>query len=460
MKGKEIPHSRTKMMVQDDKSVWIVGELTKNGVSLIAVIEKELAEIIPAEQIVPWTAWDAKLYGVFATTPESLWVVYPKTAAELADVMTLAHQKGWTVLVAGQGSKLSWGGLAKNTHLVVNTARLNGLIDHAVGDMTVTVEAGMYFAQLQKLLAPSNQWLPLDPAYPDQATIGGILATRDGGSLRHRYGSLRDLCLGLTFVRADGQIAKAGGRVVKNVAGYDLMKLFTGSFGTLGILTEVTLRLYPKPEFSKTIRVWGKALDLDAFLRSLLKTTLTPTAVDVIVFNQMSIAVRFQSLPESVMVQVQRCCDLADKNHLAMEVCLEEDEVQCWLHLREDKRPEQVFCKIGVLPTEAIATLDTIKTLCDQKDSTLSVRFHAASGVGMLSLSADTTTLAELISMVRSRCESAGGYLTVLEAPVAVKQQVDVWGMPESNTLAAMRQLKKHFDPQHLLNPGRFVGGI
>ena len=428
--------------------------------SLTDPIAEALAEILPAEQILYWKDWSVPLDKVLQASPEMLWVACPQSIGKLSEVMALAHQKGWRVLTAGQGSKLSWGGLAKNIDLVISTAGLNRLRDHAVADMTVTVEAGMPFSQLQTLLEKHQQWLPLDPAYPEQATIGGILATRDGGSLRHRYGGTRDLCLGLSFVRADGQIAKAGGKVVKNVAGYDLMKLFTGSFGTLGILSEVTLRLYPKPEFSKTVRVWGNGQELSSFLQALLKTTLTPTAVDVIVFNQMSIAVRFQSLPESVMVQVQRCCELADAQQLATEVCIEADEEQCWLNLTVDERPEQVLCKIGLLPADAIATLMSIKELCAQQGATLSVRFHASSGLGMLSLAAADETLFTLFSKLRSQCEAAGGYLTILEAPIALKEKVEVWGVPEGPTLAAMRQLKQQFDPNAILNPGRFVGGI
>lgn len=423
-------------------------------------IAEALARILSPEQILFWKDWSASPGAALETLPEKLWVACPQKEEELSKVMTLVHSNGWKVLIAGQGSKLAWGGLARQVDLVVSTAGLNRLIEHAVADMTVTVQAGMTFAHLQTLLAEHQQWLPLDPAYPDQASIGGILATRDGGSLRHRYGGTRDLCLGLSFVRADGQVAKAGGRVVKNVAGYDLMKLLTGSFGTLGILTEVTLRLYPRPEFSKTVRVWGSGAELSAFLQVLLKTTLTPTAVDVIVFNQMSIAVRFQSLPESVMGQVEACCKLAEVQSLAIEVCIEADEDQSWLNLTMDERPEQVLCKIGLLPAKAIATLMAIKELCAQQGTTLSVRFHASSGLGLLSLAAEDATLIALLPKLRSHCEAADGYLTILEAPMVIKKQVDVWGMAEGTTLAAMRQLKQQFDPKAILNPGRFVGGI
>ena len=159
---------------------------------------------------------------------------------------------------------------------IVSTQKLDRLIAHAVGDLTVTVEAGMKFAKLQEILATAGQFLPLDPAYPDRASIGGIIATADTGSLRHRYGGVRDLLLGITFVRADGKIAKAGGRVVKNVAGYDMMKLFTGAYGTLGILTEVTFRVYPLPTTEGTVILTGAADKLANLAKILLSKYFDP----------------------------------------------------------------------------------------------------------------------------------------------------------------------------------------
>jgi glycolate oxidase FAD binding subunit len=173
----------------------------------------------------------------------SLPIGLPTSESELAELVTIANRDRTQLVVAGNSTKLDWGGTVKGAKSIVSTQKLDRLIAHAVGDLTVTVEAGINFANLQTILAAAGQFLPLDPVYPDRATIGGIIATANTGSLRHRYGGVRDLLLGISFVRSDGKIAKAGGRVVKNVAGYDMMKLFTGSYGTLGILTAVTLRV-------------------------------------------------------------------------------------------------------------------------------------------------------------------------------------------------------------------------
>ena len=286
-------------------------------------IAAALEPILPPEQLIPADAWpetvqrQVRLASIEAPTLLAL----PHTTAELAAVVTVAHQQRWRMLIAGQASKLSWGGLAQKADLIVSTQKLDRLIDHAVGDMTVTVEAGMRFADLQALLAQHRQWLPLDPTYPDQATLGGILATRDAGSLRHRYGSLRDLCLGLSFVRADGQIAKAGGRVVKNVAGYDLMKLFSGAYGTLGIAAEMTLRTYPTLSDTGTVTITGGAEQIAELTQELLQSTLTPVLLDVLGESQtedLTLSVQFQSLPESVAAQTTAVENLARSRSLTL----------------------------------------------------------------------------------------------------------------------------------------------
>ncbi|UBF23829.1 FAD-binding oxidoreductase [Kovacikia minuta CCNUW1] len=225
-----------------------------------------LEEIVGASGITTWEALSSdqreRIKHAIAPHAEVHRIVYPNNPTELAAVIQSAYQNRWQILPCGAGSKLNWGGMvggkdkgerikdksAASPLIVVSTKNLNRVIEHAVGDLTVTVEAGVRFAELQQQLAQVGQFLAIDPAYPEQATIGGIVATADTGSLRQCYNSVRDMLLGVSFVRADGQMAKAGGRVVKNVAGYDLMKLFTGSYGTLGILTQVTFRVYPMPE--------------------------------------------------------------------------------------------------------------------------------------------------------------------------------------------------------------------
>jgi glycolate oxidase FAD binding subunit len=413
-------------------------------------------------------AWQQHLKAAYLGDAASMQMVLPKTVKDLASAVAQAYQEHLKLLVAGQGTKLGWGTPAKKIDLLLSTQNLDALVDHAVGDMTVTAQAGMTFDALQTLLAKHNQWIPLDPVYPDQATLGGILATRDAGSLRHRYGGVRDLCLGLTFVRSDGQIAKAGGRVVKNVAGYDLMKLFAGSFGTLGIVTELTLRAYPLPECSGTVLVRGEMGEIALLVQDLRQSTLTPTAFDIwtgqdSTSNDITLALRFQSLGESVLAQTERVCEMRRSQSLKAEIISDGDDSEWWStaaqRLRESAEQDTVICQIGVVPASAVSCLATIQQKAAQMSVVLQGRVHASSGVGQLRLTGTEMDCRRLLGDLRSFLNQSGGYLSILEAPLSLKKAVEVWGY-SGNALAAMRKLKERFDPQGGLNPGRFVGGL
>jgi glycolate oxidase FAD binding subunit len=391
-------------------------------------------------------------------------VVYPQDQAKLAAVMTRAHEQKWRVLTCGHRSKLGWGNPAADIDIVISTQWLNRVIDHAVGDLTVTVEAGIPFAALQTRLAAENQILALDPAYPDHATIGGIIATQDAGPLRHRYGGVRDMLLGVTFVRADGQITKAGGRVVKNVAGYDLMKLLTGSLGTLGIMTQMTLRLYPRPEQGATVLFCGNVSDIEKTTRDLINSTLTPTAVEILtpqfltaydLGGELGLAVRFQGLPESVEAQ---CRLIAQPPAMRSTLQQAEQDIAFWQTFQSQFwAGASLICKVGVLPAKSILVLQQMKASAQQQGVELQGCFHAGSGLGLLRIEGNIAP--QLIEALRTQCQQEQGFLTVLKAPLDLKQQIDVWGY-RGNALVSMQKIKAQFDPLALLNPGRFVSGL
>lgn len=422
--------------------------------SLASIINTENA-VIPWENLEP--AQKQRIQQGIDTKSHPSCIVYPQTQAQLSAVMAIAHQNKWCVLPCGSMSKISWGGLSRNIDIVVSTKRLNQLIEHAVGDLTVTVEAGMKFSKLQEILAKSRQTLALDPAFADLATIGGIVATADTGSLRQRYGGIRDQLLGITFIRADGQIAKAGGRVVKNVAGYDLMKLFTGAFGTLGVISQVTFRVYPLPETSATVLLTGKAENISQAATILQGSELTPTKADLLstqlvsslgLGNGIGLIVQFQSIHESVKEQSNRLLSIGQKLGLETAIFTDENEANLWQQL-----PEKIYSyvnnsaitgKIGVLPTSAVQVINQI-------DLGL---IHLNSGLGLVQLENQNQVLA-----LRSLCESKSGFLSVLSAPVEVKEKLDVWGYT-GNAFQIMQGIKKQFDANLILSPGRFVGGI
>ena len=421
----------------------------------LAVYHSSLASIVGEENLI----YDSDNKQIKkAISPESLpgCIVYPQTQEQLAEVITAAYRNKWRVLPCGNGSKLKWGSLTK-VDIVVSTQRLNKIINHAVGDLTLTVEAGVKFADIEATLTKHNQILALNPTTPDLATIGGIIATNDTGSLRQRYGSVRDQLLGVNFVRADGEIASAGGKVVKNVAGYDLMKLFTGSYGSLSIITEATFRLYPMQSASGTAMLTGSKEAISQAADIIRGSALTPTQADLLSAQLVSsmglgkglgLIIRFESIPESVKEQLNQVLQVGEKLGLTVVMYSDTEETHLWHRLPEQIHlPEsgsEITCKIGVLPNAAVEILDRADL----------GSINISSGLGILRFEDETKVLE-----MRNLCEQNSGFLTVLSAPIEVKQKIDVWGY-SGNGLELMRGIKKQFDAENILSPGRFVGGI
>jgi glycolate oxidase FAD binding subunit len=290
--------------------------------------------------------------------------------------------------------------------------------------------------------------------------LGGIVATGDTGSLRQRYGGLRDMLIGISFVRYDGQVAKAGGRVVKNVAGYDLMKLLTRSYGTLGVISQLTFRLYPMQEASKTVVVTGAADAVASLVSKLRLSPLTPVCLDILspaLASQLgygetfALLARFQSIPPGVDEQVESLLGMVSVD-LAAQVLEGSEDEQLWANACEALFPtseelgQTVVAKVGVSPAKAVAWMS-------QLPSNSLARIHGGSGIGTVRL---TEAMVEDVETLRSRCTAANGYLTLLEAPLALKKTVDVWGYT-GNALTVMQAVKTQFDPHNSLSPGRFV---
>ncbi|MFB2837245.1 FAD-binding oxidoreductase [Floridanema evergladense] len=433
-------------------------------------IAQQLTSILNPSAICTWEEIEATQQETILKVTENSspsCIVYPNTQEELGEIIACADKNHWRVLACGNSSKLTWGGLTKNIDLIVSTKRLNRIVEHAIGDLTFTVEAGAKFADIQEIVAKEKQFLALDPAYPQTATIGGIVATADAGSLRQRYGGVRDMLLGISFVRYDGKIAKAGGRVVKNVAGYDLMKLFTGSFGTLGIISQVTFRLYPMSEASQTVALIGAADAIAEANKILLASALTPIAIDLLsteLVNKLGLGkglgliARFQSVMESVKEQSNRLLEVGEKLGLSGSQISANDEVNLWQGLQDSMwevgAELAIACKIGVLPTAAVTTLTQLDKLAPGSMGLI----HASNGLGLLKF--DSANLSsQTILQMRNLCQSNSGFLTVLEAPLAWKKQLDVWGY-SGNAFDVMRKIKQQFDPDNIFSPHRFVAGI
>lgn len=430
-------------------------------------IAQTVESILGTSQVTAWEALAAPLKSAAAAAiaqdahPDC--VAFPQTPEELAAVVTCAQQNQWRLLPCGHGSKLTWGARVTSADLVISTQYLNQVIEHAEGDLTVTVQAGVSFAALQSQLLQTRQFLAIDPAYPDRATLGGIVATRDTGSLRQRFGGIRDMLIGLSFVRYDGQMAKAGGRVVKNVAGYDLMKLMTGSFGTLGLLTQLTLRTYPQQETSQTVVLTGPAEAIQTLAASVLQSSLTPIAMDLLSAGllppgnvaELGLALQFQSIDAGVAEQVERLQAIAQPHQLTSQTLTEQADADFWPTLNRTLFPPSeaaiALGKLGILPAQAVNLLTFLESTL--APGTWQARIHAASGIGTLRLSTEGNT-GQQVQTVRSYCQAAGGYLNLLEAPPEWKAQLDVWGI-DAATQMMMTRLREQFDPQAQLSPGR-----
>lgn len=399
----------------------------------------------------------------------------PSTPEDLGKVMAIASQNNWRVLPVGQGSKLSWGGLATGIDLIVSTARLNRVVEHAVGDFTVTVEPGLKVADLQQQLAAKGQFLAVDPAFETQATVGGMVATADTGSLRQRYGGLRDMLIGVQFVRYDGERARAGGRVVKNVAGYDLMKLLTGAYGSLGILSELTFRLYPIQAVSKTVVLSGPGLAIEAATAEVRLSGLTPVALDVVsgpnlspnadtspgaapkAERSRSLIARFQGIAAGVEEQTDRLKKIGTTHSMACIVLDGDEDADFWQRAAKIIRPDSVLCKVGLRPSG----IPWLIELADKVVPGAQVKLYGSSGLGWIQFEQGEPADKVIAGLeeLRSHCQKNAGFLTLLQAPKAIKQRIDVWGY-SGNALGVMSDIKQKFDSQKILSPGRFVGGL
>jgi len=362
-------------------------------------------------------------------------VFTPDSVHDLADLLRIP---GSRYIPCGSRTKVHWGSPRVGSYL--STVNLKQVIAYAPSDLTITVEAGLRYAELQSILAEKGQFWPVDPLYPEQATVGGIIATADTGSLRHRYGGVRDLVLGIEFLRADGERAKAGGRVVKNVAGYDLMKLLTGSRGRLAVITQVTLRLYPAPQ-TVSQHLWvGDLTKVAALAEQMIHSTLTPAAVDLL---------------SPALVNPNRETDLWGIQITWHSAHIQEQETTLgeWAAPLTPHPPPPdlttlwscpgVLAKFGFLPASGIGILRDLHASFPG----IRLQWHRRVGLGRLWL---PTWDPQSLSQWRERCRQGGGFLQILAADPNLLLHIDPDGIPPVQQALEAR-LKHLWDPE-----GRF----
>jgi glycolate oxidase FAD binding subunit len=385
-------------------------------------------------------------------------VIEPATEQELAKAVAWANENGITIAARGGGTKLGWGTPPRSADVVISTKRLGRVLEHAWADMTTTVEAGCTVSQLQEELLKHGQRLAIDPLFPERATIGGLVATNDSGTLRIRYGSIRDLIIGITVALPDGTLARSGGKVVKNVAGYDLQKLMTGALGTLGVITQATFRLHPLPRESQTFS-FG-CMDANAANRlilAIMDSMLVPTGLQMRVSSSSSpaIDIRIDGIHAGIQAQSEQL------QKLTTGVPRIEGEGDAWCARQElwQGAEPSLICKVSVLPSQLAAATAAVERLCSSPQLTWNV-VAQSTGVATVRIEAgENGQLQFALNGIRAAIQALGGTVVVISCPAEIKKQVDVWG-PTGDAQPLMVRVKQQFDPRGILNRGRFVGGI
>ena len=394
-------------------------------------------------------------------------VARPVSVEEASQVLRAAADDGLAVAFAGGGSKLGLGNPPERADLLVSTERLDQVLEHAAGDLVVRAQAGVRLADLQATLAPAGQWLALDPPEPG-ATLGGVVAANASGPRRLRYGTVRDLIIGITVVLADGTVARAGGKVVKNVAGYDLAKLFCGSFGTLGLVAEVIFRLHPVPAAASVVTFRAEAPErVGQAVQRLLRSALEPSAIELQLDEwgwPGRLTTVFEGIGPGVEAQAAAAVELLGRiGEAAVAGPGETDAALHQLGALPFEKAELAF-KATFPPAELPGLLAGGVFGRDGQ-----LRVHAGTGVAWLAssaregdLRADHPAVPRVVAWVaetRERLAAVGGGLVGVKAPAHLKRELDVWG-PPGDALGLMRRVKERFDPGRRMSPGRFVGGI
>ncbi|MEO9150994.1 MAG: FAD-binding oxidoreductase [Lapillicoccus sp.] len=382
------------------------------------------------------------------------WVVSPTDTAGVSAVLRVAHEERLAVVVRGAGTKLGWGAPPERLDIILDTNRLDTLVEHAAGDLIAVVGAGRRLDDLQADLAGAEQWLAVDPSR--RGTLGGLVATADSGPSRLLHGPVRDLVIGMTMVRADGVVARSGGKVVKNVAGYDLGKLLTGSIGTLGVITQVAVRLHPVPSSHHYVRVpVVSGQHADALIQGVVHSHLVPTAceLDWPAAGGASLVVRLDGIQQGVEARTAAALELlGDGAHASA------DPPSWWA--RDPGDPDDVRLKVTHEIASVTAVLDVVEEAAARVSVPVDIRGSAAVGTLTVALRGvtDRAAVADIIDAVRAGSSRFGGSVVVRDADPQTRAGLDVWGPVPA--LDLMRRVKDEFDPARTLAPGRFVGGI
>lgn len=414
-------------------------------------------------------------------------IIQPTTAGEVAAALRRASDARQSIVIRGADTKSEWGRPAARIDAVLDMRRMNRILAHEHGDMTATIEAGATLRDVNQALAAHEQTLPLDPPFADRATIGGLLATNDSGPLRHRYGTPRDLVIGIQLATTDGVLSKAGGKVVKNVAGYDLSKLVTGSFGSLAAIVSATFKLAPLPAASKTMKMAVRDVAaLADIIRTVMASQLEPVAFEIHVRSTVfSVLLRFASLAAVVDAQVAQATAALKACTTSIEVLDGDAERALWHgHATQLWDAPGAIVRASWLPASIGSGLGALERIAElamamerepfplrsmgvegasgagrraaaarlKASPSIDVIGRAAIGAGLIRIDGDTAAQASVIEQLRA--SQAFGNIVLVRGAAELKALVDVWG-PHGDRQPLFDSLKRTFDPNGVLNAGR-----
>ena len=400
------------------------------------------------------------------------WVIRPESLDQLGRVLALACDGGLAVAPRGAGSSLELGNPPARVDLVLDLTGLDQVVEYNPDDLTITVQAGITAGALAAVLAPHRQWLTLDPPGAATRTVGGIAATAASGPLRARYGTARDLLLGVRFVQADGVLTWGGSKVVKSVSGYDVPKLMVGALGTLGVLGELTLRLHPLPETERTwLIVFDSTRAAQALVERILDSTLQPNRLEI--FNEstlrrvsaessgVGVAVSIGSVTEAVREQGERLTEMArssDRRIVPMS-----DGFWDRTSIAMTAPAGATVLHVSSLADRLAGTIGAIEEAFGVASPAAEVRLTGCAPLGTLRVTVIGAGVAETAAVtqrIRALVGEVGGSVVIARGPLELRKAVDPWGPIEPGAFALMGALRDEFDRNRVLNPGRYVGGL
>ena len=409
------------------------------------------------------------------------YIIYPKTEEEIAEILKYANDSGKKISLEGGGTKQGFGGLEKNFDLVLSLSKYKGIIEHSIGDMTMTVKSGTTIKEIQDYLATYHQQLALDPFWSEYATIGGVISSNDSGPKRLKYGSARDVVIGLKVVYPDGRVIRTGGKVVKNVAGYDMNKLFIGAMGTLGVISEVTVKLRPIPKYESLILLSfpeSKSECIKQFVISLLDSKMEPVTLELINpqlsqkligHEQYTIALVFEDVKNSVVYQ-QEWVQENTPDYVNVSIFKEDETRKFWkafskiapnsvkIHEVHETSTE-VALKIGSENLDVFNVIQESHRLSDRYGVKVQAHGGLGHGISQVYLKGEQSQILASIQLLRDFMSKRSGYVVIKHAPLSLRQRVEVWGK-KPTYFFLLEGIKKKIDPNYVLNSKRFVGGI